>query len=335
MIPRYGKLNNIYTEIMSGGSFSFEKQQFISDFYEQYEDTQNFETALISLMLEMDAAHFSILLNSLKREIESNVSTYNTCKEFFDRLDTEYVCRQHESRFDWGIDRQMQITNGYYRELMEANGSLEAAGFREHDHQEEELLERRYERCKREYDKEKAKLDELYKQKEQARREALQCLKNRCGDICRLGGSLLATLEKYLIDPKEKEGEEKEAAASGSASASRPAYFPMKLLSAVYEKCNGKQFETVSELDFYASMNLQPCEGRLKIKPREKARVCHLIFLMGETLPKPDREKWKEEIIKVLEIDDTYYKSKYKEPVSDFPSDSNQEFAKEMRSIFR
>ena len=47
-------------------------------------------------------------------------------------------------------------------------------------------------------------------QKEQARREALQCLKNRCGDICRLGGSLLAILEKYLTDQKKKEGEEKE-----------------------------------------------------------------------------------------------------------------------------
>lgn len=82
MIPRYGKLNKIYTEIMSGGSFSFEKQQFISDFYREYGDTQTFEAALISLMLEMDAAHFSILLNSLKREIESNISTYNTCKEF-------------------------------------------------------------------------------------------------------------------------------------------------------------------------------------------------------------------------------------------------------------
>ncbi len=205
MIPRYGKLNKIYTEIMSGGSFSFEKQQFISGFYGEYGDTQTFETALISLMLEMDAAHFSILLNSLKREIESNISTYNTCREFFDRLDTEYVCRRHESRFDWDIDRQMKVTNGYYRELMEANGSLEAVGFREHDCQEEELLERRYERCKREYDKEKAKLDELYRQKEQARREALQCLKNRCGDICRLGGSLLAILENTL-PTKKKEG---------------------------------------------------------------------------------------------------------------------------------
>jgi hypothetical protein len=56
---------------------------------------------------------------------------------------------------------------------------------------------------------------------------------------------------------------------------------------------------------------------------------------MGEMLPKPDKEKWKEDIMNLLGIDDTYYKSKYKEPVSDFPSDSNQEFAKEMRSIFR
>ena len=332
MIPRYGKLNKIYTEIMSGGSFSFEKQQFISGFYREYGDTQTFETALISLILEMDATHYSVLLNSLKREIENNISTYNTCKEFFDRLDTGYVCRQHESRFDWGIDRQMKVTNEYYRELMEANGSLEAVGFREHDRQEEELLERRYERCKREYDKEKARLDELYKQKEQAKREALQCLKNHCGDICRLSGSLLAILEKYLTDQKKKEGEEKEAV---TAQTTPPTYFPMKLLSAVYEKCNGEQFEAVSELDFYANMNLQPYESRLKIRPREKARVCYLIFLMGETLPKPDREKWKEGIMNLLGIEDTYYKSKYKEPVSDFPSDSNQEFAKEMRSIFR
>ncbi len=58
MIPRYGKLNKIYAEIMPGGSFSFEKQQFISDFYREYGDTQTFEKALISLMLEAEGTHF-------------------------------------------------------------------------------------------------------------------------------------------------------------------------------------------------------------------------------------------------------------------------------------
>ena len=79
-------------------------------------------------MLETEGTHFSILLNSLKREIENNISMYNTCKEFFDRLDIEHICRQHERCHDRDIERQMQITNEYYRELMEANGSLEAVG---------------------------------------------------------------------------------------------------------------------------------------------------------------------------------------------------------------
>ncbi len=156
------------------------------------------------------------------------------------------------------------------------------------------------------------------KQKERARREALQCLKNRWGDICRLGGSLLAILEKIPRPTKrKKEGEEKEAATTPT---SQPAYFPMKLLSAVYERCNGEQFEAVSELDFYASMNLQPCEGRLKIRPREKARVCYLIFsLWVKRCPSRTEKKWKGDIMNLLGIDDAYYKSKYKEPVSDFP----------------
>lgn len=337
MIPRYGKLNKIYTEMTSGNGFSFEKQKFISDFYREYEDTQTFETALISFMLEMDGAHFSVLLNSLKREIESNISTYNTYRELFDRLDIQYICRLHEDRFDWDIDRQTKITREYNRELMEANGSLEAVSFREHDRQEEELLERRYERCKREYDKEKARLDELYKQKEQARQEALQCLKNRCGDICRLGGSLLEILEKYMTDQKKKEREEKEISIPDTAPANQPAYFPMKLLSAIHEKCNDEQFEAIPEADFYANMNLQPCKNRMKIRPGEKARVCYLIYLMGETLSNQDKENWKDEIMRLLDIDIRYYKSKYKAPVprTDLASDSNQEFAKEMRSIFR
>ncbi|MFQ9461688.1 MAG: hypothetical protein ACLR14_08490, partial [Phocaeicola vulgatus] len=62
---------------------------------------------------------------------------------------------------------------------------------------------------------------------------------------------------------------------------------------------------------------------------------CYLIFLMSEKLPKQDRENWKRNILKILDIEESYYKSKYKEPVSDFPSDSNRKFAKEMDGIFR
>ncbi|WP_369893418.1 hypothetical protein [Bacteroides sp. AN502(2024)] len=55
---------------------------------------------------------------------------------------------------------------------------------------------------------------------------------------------------------------------------------------------------------------------------------------MSEKLSKQYRDEWRNKILKLLDIDESYYRSKYKEPVSDFPSDSNQKFAKEMEYIF-
>ena len=115
----------------------------------------------------------------------------------------------------------------------------------------------------------------------------------------------------------------------------QPEYFDAELLSLIHKVCVGEQFEDIATQDFYANMNLYSCKKELKIKAREKIRVCYLIFLMSERLPKQDRDKWKNIILKQLDIDENYYKSKYKEPVSDFPSDSNQKFAKEMDAIFR
>lgn len=334
MIPQYGELNRIYAEIASGKGLSFEKQKFVSDFYNQHKDAQIFEASLVKLMLEVDADRYSLLLNSLKQEITSNVSMYNASQTLFDNLDIEYVCRQYADRFDWSINGQMSVTKECNKELLEANGALEAVGFRVHDRQEEELLERRYERCKLEYEQQKEKLDELYELKKQATEEILQCLKNRFKDISELGSSLLSILEKYVADQKKKEEGKANVIASEPVPTNQPAYFSMKLASAIHEICNGEQFEDIPEMDFYASLNLQPCKVRLKIRAREKARVCYLIFLMSETLPKQDREKWKEGIMRLLEISKDYYKSKYKEPVSDFPSDTNQKFANEMKALF-
>ena len=144
----------------------------------------------------------------------------------------------------------------------------------------------------------------------------------------------LDILKKYIPDGKRQDESGKPISQQETADEHQE-YFSMKLLSLIHEVCVGEQFEEISAPDFYANMNLHPCNCKLKIKPREKIRVCYLIFLMGEKLSKQDREKWKAGILELLDIDDSYYKSKYKEPVSDFPSDSNQKFAKEMEHIFR
>ena len=150
----------------------------------------------------------------------------------------------------------------------------------------------------------------------------------------------MEVLKKYLPDDVEEKRPEESVEQNAQEEVQKTPeeqheYFDMKSLSPIYETCVGEQFEAITIADFYANINLSPCKNRLKIKAREKIRVCYLIFLMSEKLSKQYKDEWRDKILKLLDIDESYYKSKYKEPVSDFPSDSNQKFAKEMENIFR
>lgn len=206
----------------------------------------------------------------------------------------------------------------------------------------------KYERCKAEYEREKAQLEHLYEQQTLLWKEARQYMKNRCDDIYLLSLHFMGILTKYVPDEENQPNEadrqsrtdsqpetETATASATATTAGLPEYFSMKLISLIHEICVGEQFEDITAPDFYACMNLHPCQCVLKIKPREKIRVCYLISLMKEQLPEQDKDKWKEAILKHLDIDEDYYKSKYREPVSDLPSIPNQKFAKEMDGIFR
>ena len=183
-------------------------------------------------------------------------------------------------------------------------------------------------------------MDKLYELQKQDRKEAFQYTENLSDNVYRLSILFMEILKKYLPDDvKEKRPEESVEQNAQEEVQNTPEeqheYFDMKPLSPIHGTCVGEQFEAITIADFYANINLSPCKNKLKIKAREKIRVCYLIFLMSEKLSKQYRDEWRDKILKLLDIDESYYRSKYKEPVSDFPSDSNQKFAKEMESIFR
>lgn len=332
MIPRYGELNRIYRDYIDNSTFSFDRQKFISDFCQQYNDMKSFEAAILELVLDRQKEQYTLILNSLKTEIEKSIQAYETRP--ISNSAVERVCHQHMERYSLEIEAQLDVTRSLNKPLNEANNRYDSIGYREHTAEEEKQAEKEYERCKAEYDREKARLNELYDLQKAARNEAFQYMKNRCADIYRQSCLFLDILKKYIPDGKQ-ENKSSEPISQQETTEEQQEYFSMKLLSLIHEVCVGEQFEEISAPDFYANMNLHPCNCKLKTKPREKIRVCYLIFLMGEKLSKQDRDKWKAGILKLLDIDDCYYKSKYKEPVSDFPSDSNQNFAKEMEHIFR
>lgn len=337
MIPQYGELNRIYSDFIVSHTFSFDKQKFITNFYKQYNDTKAFEAAILELVLDKQKEQYTLILDSLRAEIEKNMMLY----EKYPLLDDEIisrVCYHFADRYNIDIEEQLEVTQRLNKPLNEAYNRYDSIGYREHTAEEEKQAEKEYERCKAEYDKEKKELDKLYELQKQDRKEAFQYTENLSGDVYRLSLLFMEVLKKYLLDDNVEEKQQEEPAKQDKVqetSKEEHEYFDMKSLSSIHETCVGEQFEAITIADFYANINLYPCKNRLKIKAREKIRVCYLIFLMSERLPKQDRDKWKNIILKQLDIDENYYKSKYKEPVSDFPSDSNQKFAKEMDAIFR
>lgn len=334
MIPQYGELNRIYSDFIVSHTFSFDKQKFITNFYKQYNDTKAFEAAILELVLDKQKEQYTLILDSLRAEIEKNMMLY----EKYPLLDDEIisrVCYHFADRYNIDIEEQLEVTQRLNKPLNEAYNRYDSIGYREHTAEEEKQAEKEYERCKAEYEKEKEELNRLYELQKQAKKEAFQYIENCCGDIYKLSFHFMEILAKYIPVAKDKPDEPNKQETQQNVSKERPEYFNTELLSLIHKVCVGEQFENIATQDFYANMNLSSCEKGLKIKAREKIRVCYLIFLMSERLPKQDRDKWKNIILKQLDIDENYYKSKYKEPVSDFPSDSNQKFAKEMDAIFR
>lgn len=72
----------------------------------------------------------------------------------------------------------------------------------------------------------------------------------------------------------------------------------------------------------------------LKVRKNEKVRVCYLINQLSETIDnKEKRCEWIGAMLQSCDIDQDYYRSKYRELISDLPSKKNQEFAEALKEI--
>ena len=286
LIPQYGELNRISKDWIVSHTFSFEKQKFIVDFYSEWSDIKAFEQAILELVLHTPPEPCTLLLKSLKKEVREYTRLYEAYSLPHDEVIMR-VCNQYADSYKEAIKEEMEVVNRLRKPMNEANNRYDTIGYREHTPEEEKLAEREYERCKAEYEKEKAQLDHLYEQQTLLRKEARQSgsrSRSRCG--CRISFRL-AVCTVLLV------------------CFVRLAFFIRYIFGQDAHEVYAKQVDVI-------------------------AMVFHVLpgFF-------PEKDKWKEAILKHLDMDEDYYKSKYREPVSDLPSIPNQKFAKEMDGIFR
>lgn len=197
LIPLYGELNRIYNDWITNYAFSFDKQKFITDFYRQHNDTKAFESAILELVLDKQKEQYTLILNSLKIEIEKNIRAYET-KPLNDDI-IKRVCFHYADRRNSIIKDQLEITTKLHKPLNDAYHRYDFIGFREHTNEEEILAEKEYERCKAEYDKEKKELDKLYELQKQDRKEAFQYTENLSGDVYRLSLLFMEVLKSTFL----------------------------------------------------------------------------------------------------------------------------------------
>ena len=276
---------------------------------------------LIDLTLNAEPERHKTLTESLSVEIQNNIRLISSNKSVLENLNIEKTCDNFANQYETQISNQLHNTQKRWKELSEINNSLDMIGFRAHSEIEEKRLWEKHEALTEKYNEEKALLNDLYEKQNVARKTAEKYQDNYFPKILTLSQKLSEIVQKYI--PKTVH------------SLPEGIFFDMKTASEIHKICNNTIFENLSETDFYTAINLLASDKILKLKQGEKTRVCFLVYKMYENIKSGNKTEWRTSILQHLEIDESYYKSKYKEPISEVPSRKSAQFASEIIEVFR
>ncbi|MFA6926027.1 MAG: hypothetical protein WCQ69_03380 [Bacteroidales bacterium] len=256
ILPQYTQLNTIIAEISNRQSIEFTQQQFVVDFYIQFNNIQAFEVMLVDLTIQAELERYKTLIDSLSTEIQNNIRLISSNKNTLENLNIEKTCDKFANQYETQISNQLHIMQQHWKELSEVNNLLDAIGFRQHTEQEEKHLWEKHETLTEKYNSEKAILNDLYEKQKVARKTAEKYQENCLPKILSLSEKFTAVVEKYL--PQNQ------------TTPQSGIYFDMSIVSAIHKECNDQQFEDISELDLYAVLNLLPSSEKLTIKKGKK-----------------------------------------------------------------
>lgn len=200
-LPQYRELNTLFTNVVSSNAISYGEQKVITLFYRQFSEVKLFEKMILDIILEKDKPTCTLLLSSIKTEVENNIRLYESAKDLLDSIDTMRICTSEVKRYDPTINYQLEKVQEHSKEVKDIDGELDSMGFREHTQWEEDKLWKQREVAKKYYDKEKIILKQLYDEKREFQNEASKYTCNLFNNICSLSIAFLKIVNCY-ITPK-------------------------------------------------------------------------------------------------------------------------------------
>ncbi len=95
----------------------------------------------------------------------------------------------------------------------------------------------------------------------------------------------------------------------------------------IYQTCNGVQFRNMPASDFVNFLNLKLSKELVTPLPREKQRICYMIYAVSRTIDPANFSKyWIEGILDLCNISLEYYQKHHKDALSVKASKKNKEY---------
>lgn len=328
IIPKVGSVSRIFSNIVAGRGISQEDVNILVEFRDTIPNGTTIEHEIISAVLKLPHEKFSLMLNSLSLGLKNVIDTYKTYHILLDDMKLSQLWDYDLQSVECRLEEQLYKLREIDKDLIEASNSYEMTPFNGMTPSEISVLERRYYRLKAEYDKEKVRLNAINEE----RKTIINMMSNIGNDIFERVNlkcdELLAVAEKYVSSDSNEEPEAKKE------ESETVSFFSLSLIAGIYEVCNGVQFSEADSIEFFHAINLHPNSHPIQINNGEKVRVCYLISRLADTLESPQREQWLNGILANLDIKMRFYRSKYRQPISDTPSECNKAFADALREIF-
>ena len=325
-LPQLQQLRTIYTDFIELDEMDFDAFRKAVDFYYTHRDVGQFEKMMLDMLFEKDKQTLAIVLLSLKNELDKILEIYYESDAIFDEAEPECISNNIEMNHHSEIEKLIPKLNSCGAEFCEYAAMVNQDVDRPEGLSDDDAWDK-YESALAQHQAITEQLYAVYQKHKECDAIAKRYHFNPFPSLCDLLETFQEIVEKYL--PTEI----KTVTPVVTPTVSSAGYFDMGLVSAIHKLCNGEQFEAISELDLYATLNNQATSAVLKIKSGEKTRMCYLIHCLSEKIKGADKAVWRGDMLRKLEISESYYGSKYREPVSDIPSQKSVLFAKELKSI--
>ena len=329
-LPQLQQLRAVYTDFIELDEMDFDAFRKAVDFYYAHRDVGQFEKMMLDMLFEKDKQTLEIVLSSVKGELDKILDIYYESDAIFDGAEPECISNNIEMNYHSEIEELIPKLNSCGAEFCEYAAMINQEVERPEGLSDDDAWNK-YESALAGHQAITEQLYEIYQKQKECQEVAKKYHFNPFANLCDLLETFQEIVEKYL--PTEIKTVTP-TVAPVIPTAPSAGYFDMGLVSAIHKLCNGEQFESISEFDLYAILNNQATASELKLKSGEKTRMCYLIHCLSEQIKGADKAVWRGDMLRKLEISESYYGSKYREPVSEIPSQKSVQFAKELKPIF-